>query len=275
MAMISPEYFETLDVPLVRGSTVDANQMRPVRRDTSVQRVVVNEAAAAAFWPGRDPIGRRLSLLRTIHLEVVGVARNIKHESVRDSAFPVVFMPLRQDRGLSVVVSADDPARVLPALRRAVAQVDPTLPLRNARVVSRQLDEVLMPQRFGAVLLGVFSLIALGVAAIGIYSVCAYTVVQRTPELGVRIALGAQRRDVMKSVFQRVAPAVLGGMVSGLLVAGAAATVLEPFLFGVTSRDALAYTGAAVAIAIAGLAAAWAPARRASGIDPVRAMRAE
>jgi ABC-type antimicrobial peptide transport system permease subunit len=141
--------------------------------------------------------------------------------------------------------------------------------------VSRQLDDVLMPQRFGAVLLGLFSVIALGVAAIGIYSVCAYAVVQRTPELGVRIALGAQRGDVLRSVFRRVAPAALAGMVAGLLAAGAATRVLEPFLFGVTSRDATAYAGAAIAICVAALAAAWGPARRATRIDPIRAIRAE
>lgn len=272
---ITPDYFRTLGVPLVQGRSLTSEEIGYGGRDTSARRIVINTAAAEAFWPNENPIGRRIILLGSIQMVVVGVVDDTKYASVRDDARPVVFAPLRTRHALSLVVRSSDPESTLPALQRAIAALDPDMPLRDARVVSTQLDAVLMPQRFGTLLLGIFSIVALCVAAVGIYGVSSYSVTQRIPELGIRIALGAQRGDVLRSVLRRTAPAALLGIASGIAIAALTTRWLDPFLFGITPRDWIAFGGASLALGIVAMLASWVPARRATRIDPLAAIRAE
>jgi len=203
------------------------------------------------------------------------VVQDTKYESVRDAGLPVVFVPLRTDRGVSIVVRSRAPASVLPALRAALAAIDPNLPLRNARLVETQLATVLMPQRFGTMLFGVFAFIALCVAALGIYAVSAYTVVQRTHELGIRIALGAQRGDVLRAVMSRTMLAAAVGVVAGLATALAAARFASPFLYEVKADDSLSYLAAALALGVTAMAASLVPARRAARVNPIVALQTD
>ena len=275
LVSVSADYFRTLGLDLTHGRSIRSDDVTNPQLGAVPRPVVLNRSAADLMWMGEDPLGREIKLLGSIPLVVVGVVQDTKYESVRDAGLPVVFVPLRTDRGVSIVVRSRAPASVLPALRAALAAIDPNLPLRNARLVETQLATVLMPQRFGTMLFGVFAFIALCVAALGIYAVSAYTVVQRTHELGIRIALGAQRGDVLRAVMSRTMLAAAVGVVAGLATALAAARFASPFLYEVKADDSLSYLAAALALGVTAMAASLVPARRAARVNPIVALQTD
>jgi ABC-type antimicrobial peptide transport system permease subunit len=275
LVSVSADYFRTLGLDLTHGRSIRSDEVANPQLGSVPRPVVLNRSAADLMWRGEDPLGREIKLLGSIPLVVVGVVEDTKYESVRDAGLPVVFVPLRTDRGVSIVVRSRAPASVLPALRAALAAIDPNLPLRNARLVETQLATVLMPQRFGTMLFGVFAFIALCVAALGIYAVSAYTVVQRTHELGIRIALGAQRGDVLRAVMSRTMLAAAVGVVAGLATALAAARFATPFLFEVKADDSLSYLAAALLLGVTAMAASLVPARRAARVNPIVALQTD
>jgi ABC-type antimicrobial peptide transport system permease subunit len=209
---------------------------------------------------------------------VVGIVRDTKIEGVRDHAVPVVYEHVLKETptgNVSIIVRSAEPGATLPALREAVAGVDPTVALYEARLVAEQVDRALMTQRFGTMLLGMFAGLALCVAAVGIYSVVAFTVSQRTAELGIRVALGATGRDVLRVVLARNGLAVIAGSVAGLLVAVPAGRALERFLYQVEPSDGLALLAAPALLIAAAVAAILVPARRAMRTDPLVALRVD
>jgi predicted permease len=268
---VSDDYFEVMRLPLVAGRHFDAFESSGAGRVA-----IVSEATARTLWGGADAIGKRLTLFGPNPYIVVGVVRDIKYQSVRDVDVPALYFPLRQETGLggiSVVVRSSAPAAALRTLQRELAALDPNVPLRRPRLVGDQIDDVLMPQRFGATLLGVFAAIALTIAAIGVYGVVSYSVAQRRGELGIRIALGAQGGDIYWTVLRASLAAVAIGTVIGIGAAMAGTRALAAFLYGVSPLDAVAFVAAATALLVAAVLASLIPARRAARTDPVASMR--
>jgi predicted permease len=268
---ITPDYFTVVGTSLVEGRAFTSSD------DRSVPNVaIVNEAAARQLLPGQSIVGRELRLMASIPVHVVGVVRNTKYESVRDDAVPVVFMPLVQQPTLTpakIVIRSVAPRQSLVELRRQIAAIDPEVPVLDARLVTDQLDVALMPQRFGATLLGLFALIALGVTAVGVYGVAAYGVNRRKGEIGIRIALGAQSSDIVRTVLGRSGKAVLVGAIGGSFGAAFASTALQRFLFAITPRDPVSFFGALGITVAAAILACWLPARRAVAVDPMSVIR--
>ncbi|HEU4628988.1 MAG TPA: ABC transporter permease [Gemmatimonadaceae bacterium] len=273
---VTPGYFATLGVPLRAGRDFTAAD-----DEDAPDVAILNESAARAFFGDAPAVGGQLTMWGDARYTVVGVVRDTKYESVRDEAVPSVFRPLAQESGIggvSIIARAADPERapaVLAALREAVRAADPSVPLRDARLVARQIDAVLMPQRFGATLLSIFALVALAISAVGIHGTVAYTVSQRTTEIGIRGALGAQRGDILRLVLRRTAVALVLGALTGGALALAGTRAVAHFLYGVAPTDTVAFAAALGVLVVTGLVVAIVPARRATRIDPVRAMRSQ
>ena len=268
---ITPDYFDVVGVRLVEGRKFVAtdNRSRP-------KVAIVNEAAARTLAPGRSVIGQELRLMSSIPLNVVGVVRNTKYESVRDIEVPMIFVPVLQQPVLNtakILVRSATPQQSLVELRRRVAAIDPDVPVLDARLVVDQVDVALMPQRFGATLLGLFAVIALGVTAVGVYGVAAHGVNRRLGEIGIRIALGAQRSDNVRTVLGKSGTAAVIGAVVGIVGAAVATRALQRFLFAVTPRDPVSFAGALVVTLVVAAVACWLPARRAMSVDPMAVIR--
>jgi predicted permease len=269
---VSPGFFRVLGVPVVAG-----REFTNADDGTAGKVAIVNEAAAAALYPRTSPIGAKVSLLG-IEYTIVGVARDTKYESIRDGDVPVVFVPLRiesETGGMTLIARGPSSDIALAAARRSLESLDRALPVHDGRFVAAQLDAALMPQRFGATLLGIFAVIALAVSATGIFGVVAYLVARRAPEIGIRIALGAESGHVLRLVLRNVARATAAGLLVGVAVTVIAARALERFLFGIGSLDLPAFGGAIVVLGTAAAAAAWIPARRAVRIDPLAAIKVD
>jgi putative ABC transport system permease protein len=273
-----PDYFRTMGIPVVRGrGFLDSDRLG------APGVVVVSEAAARRLWPGEDPLGKRLRF-RLFDgmpwLTVVGVARDIRYRSLRDPN-PTIFLPARQSMtqgNFAMRIAGRTPRdrdAVLTAIRRAVREVDPELDLWEARTMEDYLAGPMAQPRTNAVLLTSFALVALLLAAIGLYGVLASAVGERTHELGVRAALGATparlRREVLGQAF-----AVCGtGAVVGIVGALAASRLLTALLYEVSPTDPVALLGACALLLAVASVAAYLPAQRATRIDPARALRAE
>jgi predicted permease len=271
MVSVTPAYFTVLGVPIVSGRGITAQDLA-----ASPQVAVLNESAARAFWPSESPIGKQINFMDAETYTIVGVVRDIKYATLQDEDVPFAYAPMVQKEPIgtvSFIARSGNPKSALAALQRTMKSTAPELVIRNPRLVIDQIDQVLMPQRFGATLLSVFSLVALAVSAVGIYGTVAYTVARRTTEIGIRMALGARRTDVLELVLFRTAASVAAGIAIGLFAAGLATKLVVHFLFGITALDALAFGGAIGVMVVVAIGVALAPARRATRIDPVDAMR--
>jgi predicted permease len=283
---VTEDYFRALGVPLVKGRFFD-------RRDTAAAPpvVIVNEALARRQWPGEDAVGKSLmspisvvgpmgrSLMpRHSIFQVVGVVASVKNSTLVRDAEPAIFYTQRQFpfRGMSVVVQgAGDPAALVGAVRTAVQRLDPNLPIASARTLERIVGEATDRPRALMTLMAVFAALALGLSALGIYSVLSYSVNQRRQELSVRMALGAQPRDVLWLVVrQGLWLATIGGAAgaAGALVIGRA---MASLLYGVSAGDATAFLVAIALAVVTTLAACLLPARRAAALDPLAGLRAD
>ena len=276
--VVGPEYFRVLGIPMVRGrafTTADSRDAQHV--------VVVSELLAKRMWPGRDPIGRRLldpADTTATPMTVVGVARDTHFRTLREPA-PVIYIPWHQAwfflgwSGYLAARTRGDLAATLPSMRRAAHDVDPGLILYDARSMDDLLAGPLAQPRTSALLLSAFSIIALLLAAIGLYGVMSSAVRQQTRDIGVRVALGAAPRDVRRLVLGAAMRVVCIGAAVGVLAAFFGSRLLASLLFGVSPGDPLSLGGAASVLVAIGAAAAYLPARRATRIDPVQALRAE
>lgn len=269
---VSADYFRALGMQLRRGRGF-------TERDVKLgYGVIINEALAARYWPNDDPLGKRLRIGKNDEQwrEVIGIVGNIRAVAVEDAPQPELYEPtLRNGAGFYdiVVRSSVAPESLTSAARAQFRELDANLPLFTIRTLSETVQINLARQRFAMQLLGAFAALALVLASIGIYGVLAYHVAQRTREIGLRMALGAQARDVLLQILREAMRWVLAGGLCGLLLALALARVLTNLLFGVTATDPLTFVGVALLLALVALVACLIPARRAAKVDPMIALR--
>ncbi|MFL5539507.1 MAG: ABC transporter permease [Longimicrobiaceae bacterium] len=274
----TPDYFRTFAIPLVRGRLFEARD-----RGDAPPVALVSEGLSRRFWPGRSPLGARITFddpedSTAVWMTVVGVVGDVRQEGPVAAAYPQLYVPLAQFSGRSLLIAlrtTGDPLALTPALKRAIAGLDPNLALGRVATMEERVASTLARPRVNALLLAGFAVTALMLAALGIYGVIAYGVVQRTRELGIRMALGARGDDVLRLVLRQGMAPVLAGLALGLGGALVASRVLRGLLYGVGATDPAAYAGVAAFLAVVALAASYLPARRAAMLDPVVALRNE
>jgi putative ABC transport system permease protein len=230
------------------------------------------------FWPNRDPLGARVTVDGQNWLTVVGVARDTRQEELGGKPYAQLYLPAVQvppSRVYLVVRAAGDPKALIGSVRAAVAAIDPELPVYDVQTMAQRLASKVARPRVTAALVSIFGVVALALAAVGIYGVVAYSVTERTREFGVRLALGARGGDVVRLVVgQGVAP-VLGGLAIGLAGAWAGSRVLASLLFGIGTNDPLTFAFVTLFLGAVALTAAYLPARRATRVDPLIALRSD
>jgi predicted permease len=271
--IVDHRYLATMRIPLRAGRYFDA-------RDTAEtgKVIVINESLARRLWPGREAVGQAISLGRA-DWTVIGVVGDVRHGSLEEAGGNEMYLNFRQSddwNAVELVVRSNRPAQALsPDVRAVMKAFDPSLPASEFKPLDELVDQAVAPRRLITRLLGGFSALALILSAIGLYGVIAYSVGQRTREIGIRMAIGAQRSDVMRLIVGEGFKMALAGIVIGLLAARAATRVLESLLFGVTAADPTVFIlNAALLVAVALLACAI-PARRAARVDPMVALRTE
>jgi putative ABC transport system permease protein len=274
---VSPDYFQVLRAPHVEGRGFsDLDQLG------SALVGEIDRAAAARFWPGESPVGKRIKLGRQQStnpwVSIVGVVGDIRHDGMDADPVPHLYLSLWQRAGKVLALevrAAGDPSGLAEPLRREIQAIDPNLPVFGVATFDRLIETSLAPHRFSAQLMAAFAVLALLLAAIGAYGVLAYFVGQRTREIGVRMALGAKAGIVVRMVaVQGMRPAILGtaiGLAASLLLGRLLATLL----YGVSVTDPLVFVAAPAALLTTAIAACAIPARRATRIDPLEALRYE
>jgi putative ABC transport system permease protein len=272
----SPRYFETLGIRLVRGRAFTDSD-----RAGQPKVVVISEAAAREFWGSGDPIGQRIGLGQggfEDGAEVVGVAADVRYGAVETSVRPDVYLPLQQSRrasGFIFVRSRTAAAPLVAAVRREVQALDPDLPLTDIKTMDQRFNEATWRTRTSAGLLGVFAALALALAALGLYALMSQAVEQRRRELGVRVALGATRGDIMRLIIGRVFVLALAGTVLGIVLAIPSMRLLTTLLYQVKPTDPVVFTLLALALVAVAVLAGYVPARRATRVDPLITLRAD
>jgi len=269
---VAPDYLATMGIALLRGRGITADD-----RGGREPVAIVNEAFAARHWPGRDPLGRRIRFPDRRWHTVVGVARNVRL-ALGEAPEPAVYTALAQDYAPDLVLhvrATADPRSLVPALRRAFQRVHPGLPFVDVRTLAEEMGFATLLQKVASWMLASFGALALALATVGLYGVMAFSVAGRTREIGVRVALGADRMAIARMVLVGALRLVVVGMgIGGILALGAGRLVRSQIL-GVSPTDPVTFLGAGLLLTgVAGLAA-WLPARRAAAVDPVVALRAE
>ncbi len=271
---VSSGYFQTVGIPLLRGrafNDLDRKETKPV--------AIVNHAMAKHFWPGENPLGKRFHFFgETQLLEVVGEVADSWQFGVAEDPQPVAYMPITQDYspfGVLDVRTAGNPSAVIPSVREQVQSIDRNLAFIAVNTIGELLDQGLWAPRMGAMLLGVFGLLALLLATVGIYGVLSYSVSQRTQEVGIRMALGATSRTVLGLVVGQGMLLVAIGVGIGLAGSWGLARLLASLLFGVKTSDPATFAVVSLVLAVAAFVATYIPARRATKVDPITALRYE
>jgi predicted permease len=271
--VVGPGYFEAMGIPLTKGREIAA------RDDSTAQRVVVvNQHFADHFWPGKDPIGRVVHAMISGDHTVIGVVPTGKYNRLGEDPQSYMYFAQLQhfDAGRWLQIrTAGDPAAFIPTLRAEIAAIDADLPLADVRTADAHLGVALLPARLTGAVLGIFGLLGLGLAAIGIYGVMAYAVAQRTREIGIRMAIGAARNDVVRLLMRQGLTLVVAGMGIGLALAVIAARLAKSMLYGSGGFDVVTFAGVPILLMGVAALAIWIPSRRASGMDPVAALRRE
>lgn len=273
--IVSPSFFQTGQIPLVRGRLLN-----DFDRDGSRLAVVVNEAFAARYFPDEDAIGKRFYFIGQDSLirEVVGIVRNTTVNQIGEDPQSVVYIPLAQDFtsfATLQVRTAGDPRTVMGTVMREVQTLDPELALTNEATIEEILTQALWPRRMGAALLSIFGLLALGLAAVGIYGVMSYTSSQRRHEIGIRMAVGARRADILRMVLASGLTVTGVGVLVGLVGAAGVSRFASSLLFGVSAIDPVTYLVITLVLGAVAMLASYLPARRATRVDPLMALRTE
>jgi putative ABC transport system permease protein len=268
----SPDYFRAMGIPLLKGRafTDQDKADRPMV-------VIINETLARRYWPdGLNPIGQRLRLGPRFIPEIVGIVGDVKNSALNQQTAPAMYTSYLQipEMKMSLVVRAEgDPANMIRAVEKQVWAVDKDQPMYKIRTMEQVVGESQSSSRFTLALLAIFAAVAMGLAAVGIYGVISYTVTQRTREIGIRIALGAERGDVLRLVVGQGTVLAVTGVAVGLVGALALTRVMRSLLFGVSATDPLIFAGAALFLAAVAMLASYIPARRAMSVDPTVSLR--
>jgi len=269
---IAPRFFETIGLPLLRG-----RDFRALDTEKSTPTIIVNEAMAQKFWPGADPVGRAFNDGDTT-FEVVGVARDTKYRDLRERSRMTMYRPLTQfySSGVNLLVrTTSDPTPLAPTIQNRLRLLEPALAVFNIRTLSEHVDRSLYAERMQSLLLSVFSVLALVLTAVGIYGVIAFTVAQRTREVGIRMALGAQKKDVLKLILIRGMLLAAWGTGMGLIGCYWLSRLVSNQLYGVSAHDPATLVTVAALLIVVALSASYIPARRATKVDPLVALRYE
>jgi predicted permease len=270
--IVDSHYLQTMRIPLIAGRFFDEDY-----NPKGEKAVVINENLARRLWPDRNPLGQKIHV--NGESTVIGVVGNVRHSSLEELGGNEMYLDYRQGADWNamemVVRSNRPPESLVPEVRAALAAFDPSLPNGEFYELDRLVDDAVAPRRFITQLLGFFSMLALTLAALGLYGVIAYSVIQRTQEIGIRLAIGAQRRDVLQLILRAGLKLVAIGVAVGLASAFALTRLLQSLLFGVTACDPLVFAGDAALLLLVAAVACLVPALRATRVDPVIALRAE
>jgi len=271
---ISTGYFGAMEIPLLKGRIFTDQDRQAVPAP-----VIISDKLARRFFANEDPIGKRLQTGEGLS-EIVGVVGDVRYkrflsEFNDDRLRPAIYLPTLVSQMTLVVRSTTDPSSLTTAVRKEVQAIDKDQPVFNVRTLDQVFGEAMAPQRLSAQMFAIFALIALILAAIGIYAVIAYAVVQRTHEIGIRMALGAQRQDVLTLILRQGMRLTLVGLGLGLAGALALTRLMAGLLYGVSATDLLTYIGVGVLLIVVTLLACYIPARRAARLDPLIALRYE
>src|SRR6267154_141899 len=272
---VTPEYFHLLKMPLLRGRSFDESD-----HDTAPQVAVINEAFARTYWPNQNPIGKRFRKAKANSpwITVVGLIANARTESLAEAGVPKIYLDLYQTGGkrLAIFLRGNLDAAAIPnEVREQVQSVDPTLPVSGAQTLNETVSASLAERRFSMEIVVLFALTALLLAGLGIYGVISYIVSARTHEIGIRIALGAQRRNILRIVVRQGLALAVAGAAVGLVGALIVSHSMAGLLYGVKPTDPLTFAGVAVLLVVVALFACYVPARRAMRVDPMIALRHE
>jgi putative ABC transport system permease protein len=273
---ITPDYLRALGVPLLRGRALnqfDKQDAAPV--------VLINQAMALRHWPAEDPLGRKItfqSLGKTLTAEIVGVTGDVRPNGFDSEPRPEVFVPYAQlpTGGMTYVVrTTDEPASLLPAVKEKIREVNSNQTFSSIATIEQLVDRSISQRRFNLLLLGSFALLALVLAGIGIYGLLSFTTVQRTHEIGVRMALGAKPSQILGMVIADGLKMVAVGLGCGIVAAAGLTRFLQGLLYNVSGTDPLTFAGVSVLLVGVALLACYLPARRATKVDPMIALRYE
>jgi len=273
-------YFRTMGIPIIKGRDFDDRD-----RHGSTPVIIITETLARQFFPNEDPIGKRIEPgINTIEdedttmREIVGVAADVRNRSLDTPPKPAYYVPQTQvpfDSAVMVVKTSGEPHGLISAATKQVAALDQDLPLYGAKSMEEYLSSSVAAPRFSTTLLAIFAAVALVLTVVGLYGVMSYSVAQRTNEIGIRLALGAQSRDVLLMIVKQGGTLILLGLAIGLVGAYLATRAIASLLFGVTAKDPFTFGTVAVLLAIVALLACYVPALRATKVDPMDALRCE
>ena len=273
-AGVGPGYFPTMRIPILAG-----REFADTDTPKSPHVVVVNQTLAKEFWPGKDPIGQSLRFkAEDTYSEVVGVVRDGKYRLLGESPRPFIYRPAQQTESPDMILlvrASGDPRPVYSAIRDEARQIDVKIPVMKFESLEEKTSIALLPSRACAIVFGLLGSIGLILASVGLYGVISYTASQRTHEIGIRMALGAEPFEVLRLVLGEGLSLTFIGVIIGLAGAVAVTRVLSLVLYGVSARDPLTFTAVVILLMVVTLAACWIPARRAMRVDPMIALRHE
>ena len=273
---VTPNYFRTMGIPFLKGR--DFNEQDDGREPKAV---LISQRMADKYWSGKNPIGQQINIrygTGTVLREIVGIVGNVKHFGLDQDVAPEMYFPLWEDPEYFMYLVArtkSDPLALAKTIQQEVARLDRDQPVANIKTMENYFEESVAPRRFSVFLITVFAGIALVLSSIGIYSVISYSVSQRRNELGIRMALGAQARDILRLVVGQGFKLIVLGIAIGLGTALALTRLLTSLLFNVSSRDPFIFIAISLILAVVALLASYIPARRATQVDPMRALRYE
>jgi predicted permease len=274
---IAPGHFSNLGIPLLKG-----REFSRADGTGSPKVAIINESFAKTFFPATDPVGRHMKFgggSGTLHMEIVGVVKDSHHSGVKEQIQPFVYIPYSQEKNVGALTfyvrTTQDPLTVAAAVRHAVSELDSSLPVADLRTFERQIDRQFATDRLIALLAGIFGALAAVLAAIGIYGLLAYTVAQRTREIGIRMALGADARLIVALLLKDVAVLIVVGVILGLPVSYALGRLIDSLLYSAKTFEFLGVVGALALLLLVTLLASYLPARRATRVDPLVALRYE
>ncbi|MGH9703897.1 MAG: ABC transporter permease [Candidatus Acidiferrales bacterium] len=276
---VTDDYFQTLHIPLLQGRDFSAQD-----NSKSPAVIIVNQTFSRTFFPGENPLGKHIQPGMSVGpgtkvmREIVGVVGDVRHLGLNQEAGPEVYAPESQmpfDGMILVVRTDSDPRSAIGAIRQQVRALDKDLPVFDAKLLEEYLSASLAQPRFNTFLLGIFAVVALLLAVVGLYGVMSYSVVQRTHEIGIRMALGAQAKNVMQMVVGQALRLTLTGCVIGLAGAWAVTRLMSTLLYGVSASDPATFAAVALLLGVVSLLACYVPARRAMRVDPMVALRYE